>query len=69
MNWRTYFQVHVWMINGPKHITAFATPSEAKEYARDHIAHNPNTVSRIEVRDAFGTETLETIFDAKWSQS
>ena len=65
-NWRTCFQVHVWMVSGPVHITTFALPGEAFDYAWENVAHNPQTVSQIEVRAAFGTETLETVFDASW---
>lgn len=40
-------------------------PEEAREY-HARVSRNHNVVERIELRDAQGTQTLETIWDASW---
>ena len=39
-------------------------PPRAAEYAKNRISFGG--VQRVEIRDAFGREVLETVFDAGW---
>jgi hypothetical protein len=41
------------------------SPTICRE-AESRIARNPKVVQRIELRDAFGTECLETLWDSSW---
>ncbi len=65
-NWRDYYQV--WMKRQDEWVHCFSSgnPTEALDYARSHIRHG-GIMQRIEVRDAFGTESVETVWDSTWA--
>ena len=43
-----------------------ASYRDAFDYAENGIAKNARAISRIEIRDAFGRDSLETIWGSSW---